>query len=359
MKYRPYGSTGKNISVIGCGGMRFENAEDTDTCAQIVLHAHSKGVNYFDTAPGYCHDQSEIIMGHAFRQMEPGSFYVSTKSSRKTAGELREQLERSLERFGVEAIDFFHIWCVLSLEDWASRAEALAEALKAKEEGLIRHLAISSHLPGADLARILRDYPFEGVTLGYNAINHGFRQAALDAAGEMKKGVVAMNPLGGGVIPQNPDHFKFLDSGSSVVHGALRFVISSPFITAALVGFSSIEHVDEALGAADDIEMLTANMHAEYRSHQGESIPDLCTGCGYCLPCPHGVQVPKLMDAYNMKILTPHNERAIPERLAYHWQLSPEDAWPCTRCGICEKRCTQHLPIRSRLDQIRQLEPLR
>ena len=59
---KPYGNTGKNISAIGFGGMRFSEPENIDKMAEIVRHAYQRGVTYFDTAPGYCKDKSELIM---------------------------------------------------------------------------------------------------------------------------------------------------------------------------------------------------------------------------------------------------------------------------------------------------------
>lgn len=82
---KPYGSTGKNISVIGCGGMRFVKPERIDGSAAILQYAHSKGINYFDTAPFYCKDKSEAIFGRAFRSMKRDSFFVSTKCGNVTA----------------------------------------------------------------------------------------------------------------------------------------------------------------------------------------------------------------------------------------------------------------------------------
>jgi uncharacterized protein len=118
MIYRPYGSTGKMVSVIGFGGMRF--GKDDDYAAEVVRHANTKGINYFDTAPFYCDDRSEFIFGKAFQKM-PGEFYVSTKSlirKEKTADEVRARIEKSLGRMGVNQINFFHIWCIMDLEQY-------------------------------------------------------------------------------------------------------------------------------------------------------------------------------------------------------------------------------------------------
>ncbi len=102
MIYRPYGKTGKHVSVIGMGGMRF--GDDDDYGAEVVRHASIKGINYFDTAPFYNDDRSEDIFGKAFKNM-PAPFYVSTKSSinsDKTADEVRCRIENSLERMNLE-----------------------------------------------------------------------------------------------------------------------------------------------------------------------------------------------------------------------------------------------------------------
>ena len=114
MIYKAYGKTGKKISVIGFGGMRFlKDGEkyDLDKCAAVVQKASELGVNYFDTAPYYNDDVSEIIFGRAFKEM-PKPFYVSTKSAETDGGKLRTQLETSLKRFNLPRIHFFHIWTI-------------------------------------------------------------------------------------------------------------------------------------------------------------------------------------------------------------------------------------------------------
>ena len=359
MQYKSYGKTGKSISVISFGGMQFENPEDIDTSAEIVLHAYKQGVNYFDTCPGYCKDKSEDIFGAAIKQMEPGSYYVSTKCSRPDGDELRKSLEKSLKRLGVQRIDFFHIWCVVTLDQWAERKTggAVAAALKAKDEGLIGHLCVSSHLPGDQLREVLEEGYFEGVTLGYSAINFPYRAKALDAAEEMNLGVVTMNPLGGGLIPQNPNVFGHIcqPGDKSIVEAAIRFNVSHSAITSALVGFSNKQHVDEAVAAVENFQLYDQQRLDEIKQNIHASFDNLCTGCGYCLPCPQGVNIPRLMDAYNRKILGDGDDQKIIDRLANHWSMKPSAAKECTQCGECEKKCTQHLPICERMKEIAEL----
>ena len=356
MWHKPYGTTGKEVSVVSFGGMRFADPENIDANAEVVLHAYRKGINYFDTAPGYCRDHSEDIMGAAFRQMEKGAFYASSKCMAADGAKFRESLERSLKRLGLETIHFFHIWCLVKPEHWRERQDggAVAQALKAKEEGLVEHVVVSSHLPGEELTKVLDEGPFEGVTLGYCAINFPYREKAIEAAGRLGIGVATMNPLGGGLIPRNAERLGFIrgPGDPSVVAAALRFNISQPGITTALVGFTTTGQIDEACAAVEDFTPYDAAHVEAVREKVLASFDGLCTGCGYCLPCPQGIDIPRLMDAYNHRILQGAAPENVLNRLKWHWNIAPDVAAECIACGECELRCTQQLPISERMAEI-------
>ncbi|MCX7934617.1 MAG: aldo/keto reductase, partial [Planctomycetota bacterium] len=118
MLYRPYGTTGLEVSAIGFGGMRMP--ADFDKAAALVQAAYEAGVNYFDTAIHY--PNSEEIFGAAFKEMKKSRaqrpFYVATKTFGADESSVRKDLEVSLKRLGLERIDFYHIWCVLSPQAW-------------------------------------------------------------------------------------------------------------------------------------------------------------------------------------------------------------------------------------------------
>jgi predicted aldo/keto reductase-like oxidoreductase len=263
-------------------------------------------------------------------------------------------LERSIQRLNVDKINFYHIWCITSMEVWKARQGGVKAALKAKEQGLIEHVCVSSHMPGEELAEILKEGWFDGVTLGYCAINFPYRQAAVDLAGKMGLGVIAMNPLAGGLIPQNAQRFDFIRSpgDADVVQAALRFNTSNPHLTSSLVGFSKPQHVDQSVAAVKDFQPCPPAHFDALRSRIVEQFNGLCTGCGYCMPCPKGIEVPKMMDAFNMRVLMGEDDNHIINRLKWHWGQTPDKATACTLCGACETRCTQHLPIRQRMKTI-------
>ena len=365
MIYKEYGKTGKMISTIGFGGMRFRKEDYEKSlyeAAKVAVRANELGINYFDTAPAYCDDKSEEIMGEAFKYMKK-PFYVSTKSSisnEKDAIAVRKRIDLSLKRLGVEKIDFLHMWCILNLDQYRkimAPGGPYEGALRAKEEGLIEHIVFSTHCNGDEIETIVKEGHFDGVTLGYNATNFAFRQKGIKAAYENGLGVVTMNPLGGGIIPQNPDFYSFIKDNKedTLVQAALKFNASHKEITVVLAGMGSLEEVEENVKAGENIGEMTVEKLSRFSAKISSSLDTLCTGCQYCVGCPKDIQIPKIMDAYNMYLLTNTNER-ISSRLKGHWGLDTKDAAECIACGICEGKCTQHLPIIERLKYVANLK---
>lgn len=360
MLQKQYGTTGVAVSAIGFGGMRFENYDDREGCARLVQAAYDGGINYFDTAPGY--GQSEEVMGLAFKEMaktrKARPFYVSTKSNCADPDGVRRDLETSLKRLNLDYIDFFHVWYLLSPEKWEERKAggALKAFERAKAEGLVRHICVSSHMSGSDIGGVLREYPFAGVLLGYSAMNFAYREAALEAAAELGRGVVVMNPLGGGIIPQNPERFSYVKTqeGESVVEGALRFLINDPRISVALVGVANQAQLREALSAAAGFKPIPPEGVARMRESMRSTFASLCTSCGYCNKCPQGIPISNFMDTYNCKLLG-ESQDALIGRLMWYWGVGLTDNHleNCTECGLCERVCTQKLPIIKRLQEIK------
>jgi len=360
MIYHKYGQTGIDVSAIGFGGMRFDDNDDIDTCAALVKAAYDKDINYFDTAPGY--PRSEEVFGLAIKEMKKARaqkpFYVSTKTSKVEASEIRRDIETSLTKMNLDYIDFYHLWCILSFDAYRERKNkgALAEFERLKDEGLIRNICVSTHMTGPDVGLMLKDYPFEGVLLGYSAMNFAYRDAGLDAAARLNRAVVVMNPLGGGIIPQHPDRFTFVKTRleETIVQAALRFLINDPRITISLVGFSNQKQLTEALSAVEGFEPIGPDAIRRIRNSLSRAFNELCTCCGYCDNCPQGIPIPKVMDTYNHYILTGDQLETI-NRLRWHWGIALEDNQldKCTECGQCEDACTQKLPICERIKLLR------
>ncbi len=354
---REYGRTGKRCSILGFGGMRFAKPEDPELCARMMVEAAQGGVNYFDTAPAYFGVKSELAFGQGFRELTRLGlpFYCATKTFEASEAGIRREIEKQLQRLGLQAIDFYHVSCILSLDNWRERkAKGILQAFRRlKEEGLVRHLCVSSHLVGDQIVELLQEEIFEGVLFGYSAYNFPAREKAFQAIAARGLGCVVMNPLGGGLIPQNPDVFGFLrqQPDQGIVEAALHFLFAHEHITTALVGFATQEEVRQAVHAAESFRSLPAGEIQRIKSSLQGAFQELCTSCQYCDHCPEGIPVPKLMDSFNHWRLRGKPEAAA-ERLKWHWSLKPSEAGRCTACGQCEEACTQHLPIIERLRQL-------
>ena len=364
MFYKKYGNTDMRVSAVGMGTMRYNDddisAGNLDKCAEVVLYAHEKGINFFDSAPFYCQDKSEIITGMALSQLPRDSYFISSKvnlgtlDKKSSADDFRRRLETSLKRLKVDYLDFYYLWCMLDMESFKKQYDLLYKHFEqAKSEGLIRHITVSSHMQGNDLEKLVDTEAFSGILIGYNALNYRFRQAGIAAAYNKGMGITVMNPLGGGLIPENPEYFSYLTEGSdlTVAQAALRFVASHKEISVALAGCTTKEHVDDAVKAVEGlVEKPAAEIYKEYEN-SGLALNNLCTGCAYCDSCPQGIEIPKFMDAYNLHIFG----KNMADRLKHHWSLPINKAAECIRCGKCEDLCTQHLPIMDRLEEIAQL----
>jgi predicted aldo/keto reductase-like oxidoreductase len=359
MIFREYGKTGEKVSLLGFGGMRFADIDDHESCVRAMVKAAEGGVTYFDTAPAYFDIKSEQVFGLGFRELRARKlpYVVATKTFKTKEAEIRAELDAQLKRLDVSAVDFYHVWCVLSPENWEARKKdgILTTFRKLKEEGLIRHICVSSHLIQDDIEEFLMEDVFEGVLFGYSAYNFKTRQKAFNAIRAKKLGAVVMNPLGGGIIPQHPELFGFIKKtpDQSAVHAALHFLWDHREITTTLVGFATEKEVDDALAAIGTyVPRTDAELDAVKAGAEGH-FEGLCTGCAYCDDCPKGIPIPQFMDAYNQKMLAAQDgDEALKTRLGMHWGVQRKLAAECIECAQCEQACTQHLPIIERLKYI-------
>lgn len=357
MLYKTYGQTGLQVSRLGMGCMRFENPRDLDAMAQIPLRAFERGVTYFDTAPFYCADKSETIVGMAVTEMKKSGkpFFISSKTAATDAAKARRDLERSLTRLNVDAIDFYHVWCLIRPEELPARIRSgvLEGFRKFKEEGLIRHICVSTHLGHDQIGPMLDQGEglFEGLLLGLNAANFPLRQQGLGEAARRGMGVATMNTLGGGLLTDHAEHFQFLrrPDDPSILDAALRFNLSLPEVTLALVGFRNLADVDSAVDAVERLRPLEADEIEAVKQSVIHSSETFCTQCNYCRDCPAGIPVVRLMEAFNHLALTGDRKKTL-DHLRYHWGIGdlPGLLSTCERCGKCERVCTQRLPILER-----------
>lgn len=377
MLYRPYGKTNKMISALGFGSTRF-NANDLNDeagiqrCADLVIQASEAGVNYFDIAGNYAKSQCESIYQLAFKQLKQPYFVTSKSSSFQdnTADKVQFRIETSLKNLGVDKIHFFYMWSIMNEEhyrDIIKKGGAYDGAIKAQQSGLIDHIVFSNHAVPDVAVKIIEEGLFEGVTVSYNLLNFKLMEPVLKAAAAKQMGITVMNPLAGGIIPQNEVFFSEVLKHpiEGVVKSAMRFIYSNPQVTSILSGISSQSELMENIDTLSDIGKINTESMLAVEQNMLE-MKGLCTGCGYCKDvCPMNIPIPEYMQSYNMSLFGKAQSMygrsnaelikriGVLRKLSLDFHKTPENSENlCIQCGQCEKICTQHLPIIERIQTL-------
>lgn len=366
MQYRSFGKDGPKISALGFGAMRLPSRNvdgktvyDEEKSIRMIRRAIELGVNYVDTAPKYCEGQSEIIVGKALKGLRD-KVMLSTKNPIDDASgaNWRKRLEKSLRQLDTENVDYYHMWGI-GWETYTKEIDIpngpLTEAFRAKEEGLIRHLSFSFHDEPQSMFKLIDTGCFETVLCQYNLLDRS-NEDAIAYAHEKGLGVVIMGPVGGGRLGAPSETIQNLLPGKSQSSAqlAMRFVLANPNVSCALSGMETLDMVEEnAKVAANDTPLTDAELSSiEASMAENRKMADLyCTGCNYCMPCPHGVNIPKnfeLMNYHRVYGLTDHARSEYQKIGTVEW-MSGKKADACTDCGVCEPKCPQHIQIRKQL----------
>lgn len=276
MKYIKLGRSNMEVSRISLGTHHLDNPVDVDRHAENIVYAYQKGINFFETSVSYGDGYSELILGEAIKEMKKGEmpFYIMSKCHFADHETFRQNLENTLTRLGIDCIDAFTcLWGVKSYYEWegAKRFGAIKELEQAKEEGLIKHIAISTHMRDEDMAKVMQDYPFDFNIIGFNVVNAPYRLEGLKASYISGAGNIAMTPLGTGDILEFPDVFSAIKmrKNQSLVQAAYDFLLSSPYIHSVLGSFNDKSQIDEAIYAMEhhipysqaELEQVHVNLH--------------------------------------------------------------------------------------------------
>ena len=370
MQYRPFGNTGVNISALGFGCMRLPEIQqedgswivDQEKTDAMLMRAYELGVNYFDTALYYCHSNSEIAIGKALKPIRD-KVYISTKCPLelvKEPGDFRKVLETSLKKLDTPYVDFYHFWGInqKTFDEKIVPMNLIAEAQKLKEEGLIRHISFSFHDSPEALKHIIDNGEgLESVLLQYNLLDRA-NEEMIQYAAKKGLGVVVMGPVGGGRLAAPTELAAKL--GTEAVNTyelAFKFVLGNPGVCCALSGMQTIDMVEQNAKVAS----LENPMSEEEWRRVGESLENLkkfselyCTGCGYCQPCPKGINIPRIFQAYTYKNVYGLTELAKNTWNGYLNNEKDPGVHPdaCVNCGYCERKCPQHLKVRELLKKV-------
>ncbi len=377
MQYR-YDRYGEALSILGYGCMRFSKKGTGIHLAkteQEILAAYRAGVNYYDTA--YLYPGSEAALGEILeRNGIRDSVKIATKLPQYMVRNLdsaERYFSEELSRLRTDRIDYYLMHHLTDIVQWERlKALGIEGWIAAKKaSGAIRNIGFSYHGNSAGFLRILEDYDWDFCQIQYNYVDE-FAQAGVEglkAAAAKGIPVMIMEPLRGGkLVGMLPDEAKKLIArdgrGRTPAQWGLRWLWNQPEVTVVLSGMNSLEMVEENIRTASearagDFTEEDFALIAEVKRIIAAREKVGCTGCGYCMPCPSGVDIPGYFRCYNA--MYAENKQAGRFQFAQTVALTkqPSFATQCIQCGKCEKHCPQGIPIREKLREAdKALRPL-
>lgn len=318
MKQITLGSTGITVPQNGFGALPIQRIS-TDEAAALVRGAFDGGMTFFDTARAYT--DSEVKMGKAIGGIRD-KMYIASKTQSKNADGFWSDLEQTLTNLGTDYLDIYQFHCVdqcYAPGDGTGMYEAMLEA---KKQGKIKHIGITTHkiavaeeICSSGLYETLQ-YP-----LSYLSTEREIRLT--ESCREHDMGYIAMKGLAGGLITRADAAMAFMTQFGNVI---------------PIWGIQKKSELDEWLSFFEKTPEMNDEIMAFIDEERKNLSGDFCRGCGYCMPCPQGIQI---NNCARMALMI---RRAPSEAwLNDYWQSEMKKIENCVNCGSCMKKCPYEL----------------
>lgn len=376
MQYRKM-KDGTEVSILGYGCMRFTATAgriNLEKAEKEVMLAIENGVNYFDTA--YIYGGSEEALGAILERNHcRDKVQIATKLPYymlKNASSAEKLFQEQLKRLRTDHIDFYLMHMLFDVEVWNRLKSIGMETWIAekKKTGAIRNIGFSFHGDTDTFKALIDAYDWDFCQIQYNYLDEHTQagRAGLLYAAEKDIPVVIMEPLRGGRLVEGlPDAAKKAIADYPLkrtpAQWAFHWLWDQPQVTCVLSGMNSMQMVTENIASADEAGIGTFTKADHHlidilRQKINQNLKVRCTGCGYCMPCPHGVDIPTAFRCYN-QTATQKKFSAILEYAQITSLKKDSSAMTqCTKCGACEKHCPQHIEIRKELQNAKKaLQP--
>ena len=367
MQYRK-NKNGTDISLLGYGCMRFTrkgNVIDLEKAQKELAHAIENGVNYFDTA--YIYPGSEAAIGEIFHRLNcREKIYIATKLPHyliKSMDGIEKIFREELKRLQTDYVDYYLMHMLTDTDTWEKlKALGIEDWIREKKEsGQIRNIGFSYHGHTDMFCKLIDVYDWDFTQIQYNYMDEHSQagRKGLHYAAAKNIPVIIMEPLRGGkLVNLLPEKAKKMiaehERGYSAAEWAFRWLYDQPEVTCVLSGMNSMEMLKENLRIANETQIgaftesdfaLIDQVKAEIES----TVKVGCTGCGYCMPCPKGIDIPETFRCYN-NYYAEGKRVAIKEYMQCTlFRKNHSNASNCVECGLCEKHCPQHIEIRKEL----------
>ena len=366
MEYRKDG-----ISILGFGCMRFPKKGggiDLAETERELAFAIENGVNYFDTA--YIYRGSEKALGFLLKKNHwRERVKIATKMPHyliKSVEGLERVFEEQLSRLKTDYIDYYLMHMLPDIHIWKKlvRMGVLEWLEEKKAAGEIRRIGFSYHGNTQNFTALLDAYEWDFCQVQYNYMDE-FSQAGRDGvkyAAQRGIPVIVMEPLRGGRLAEGlPVQAKKLfaraEPKRSPAEWGLRWLWNQPEVSVVLSGMNSMEMLKENIRVAESVRAgeLTEEekkLFAAVKEAVNEKIKVPCTGCGYCQPCPAGVDIPGAFRCYNVRYTDNFFTGMREYLMCTTFRAKRTNASLCERCGKCEKHCPQGIAVRKELAQV-------
>ncbi len=307
------GRTGLTVSKNGFGALPVQRVGMEDAC-KILRKAYDGGINYFDTARFYT--DSEEKLGKALSDVRD-KIIISTKTMSDTVEGFWEQLHTSLSLLKTDYIDIYQFhnpsFCPKP-GDGTGLYEAMLEA---REKGLIRYIGMTNHrLSVAEEA--VRSGLYDTLQFPFSYLASEKEEALVRLCEEKDVGFICMKALAGGLITRSDVAYAYL----------------AQYPVAPIWGIQRESELDEFLSYNDNPPALTEERLAYIENERKELIGEFCRGCGYCMPCPVGIEI---NNCARMSLLLRRSPTA--SHLSESGQAKMKKIEDCLNCGLCKSKC--------------------
>lgn len=309
------GNTGIVVNKNGFGALPIQRVS-MECAVKILRMALSGGVDFFDTARGY--SDSEEKIGKAFEGIDRSRYYIATKTTAKTGEQLKADLETSLKNLKTDYVDIYQLHCAPKCFRLEDEDGVYAAALQAKKDGKIRHIGITAHLLNvAEEAIESGLYETLQFPFAYISSEKEIRLAAKCEVAGM--GFIGMKGLAGGLLTNSKLCYWF----------ACQHAAALP-----IWGVQSEAELAEFLSYQDNPPVMDEEMKAVYEKDLKELSGEFCRGCGYCMPCPKGIQINNCARISQLLRRSPSANW-----LGEEWRNNMAKIKECIHCNKCASKC--------------------
>ncbi len=314
MEFVTLGSTGIKVNKNGFGALPIQRISAADAI-YLARKAFDAGINFFDTARFYT--DSEEKLGEAFEGMRD-KVYIATKTAAVTPEAFWKDLETSLKNLRTDYIDIYQFHNPSFCPKPGDGTGIYEVMLEAKAQGKVRHIGITNHrLAVAEEAIASGLYETLQFPFCYLATETEF--ALVEKCKKANMGFIAMKALSGGLITDSAAAYAFEAQFDNVL---------------PIWGVQREHELDEFISYIDNPPVMTENIRDFIEKERAELSGEFCRGCGYCMPCPAGIEI---NNCARMSLLLRRSPSEL--QLNEEGQAKMKKIENCINCGKCKSKC--------------------